>query len=123
MIGCNRPSKQARAASESASKTRRKRFGLAALVATGLALLSEELPFDVARYHRPQTVSHLNALSATDLAAELHHRLHVSPGVLSNLSKLASDLPARVDKLEGAPCTHCLVANAQRLACEHEAIK
>ena len=82
--------------------------------ATGLALLSEELPFDTSRYHRPTTASFLDTLNANDLASELHHRLHVSSSTISNLPKITADLPARVARLPGGTCTHCLEANAPR---------
>ena len=79
-------------------------------VLASLALLSEDNQYDVGHFHRPQSKSHLDALSASDLAAELHHRLHISPSLLSDLPNLASDIPSRVAKVAGAPCTHCLEA-------------
>ena len=80
----------------------------------GLALLADELPFDVARYHRPKSTSYMHVMDSDTLAAALHHRLHLSPSIIARLPSLASDMPAKLSRLAGAPCPHCMEANATR---------
>ena len=79
-----------------------------------IALLAAERPFDIARFHRPKSRSHLESLDAQSLAATLHHRLHVSSNVLQRLGEYSADVSSKIGKLEGAPCPHCVEANATR---------
>ena len=79
-----------------------------------LMTLADSEDFDVSEFHRPSSRSHFDMLNASSLAAHLHHRLHLSPNVLAGLPSLAKDVPNRVKKLPGAPCPHCVEANATR---------
>ena len=81
-----------------------------------IALVCQREGFDVADFHRPKTHSHLDAMNPGLAAAHLHHRLHLSPGLITKLPSLAADVPSKIARADGAPCVHCVEANATRLS-------
>ena len=82
---------------------------------SGLAFAAEAHKFDQADFHRAQSSHHLTSLSADDLAAHLHHRLHLSPGVIARLPRLTKDVSNKVSEQRGSNCRHCVEANATKL--------
>ena len=83
---------------------------------TARSLAATESDFDKVDIHRARSTGHLRALHPHELAAHLHHRLHVSPSILQRLPRLSRDVPDKLHShTSGSPCIHCTEANAQRL--------
>ena len=81
----------------------------------GIALAATDSGYDVAEFHRARTTTHISSLGADEMAAHLHHRLHLSPQVIARLHHFASDIPSKVGHHRGSICPHCVEANATKL--------
>ena len=69
-----------------------------------------------ASIHRAGSVSHIEKMSADDVAQFIHRRLHIGPRRLRSLPKLTADAPNNLSSVSEISCPACIEANATHLS-------
>ena len=69
--------------------------------------------------HAAGSMSHLEIMSAADVGTAMHHRLHLSSGILRRLPSCTTDAPAALKHCPTLSCDACTEANATHLSHSH----